>query len=200
MRLPSVSITHETPLSLLPNALTESFLRRDQHAIEDLHARYGNYLLSICMNVLGNREDSEECLNDAYLAVWNTVPPQRPDPLLSYVCRIVRNQALKRYHANTAGKRNSVYDAALEELAECLPAAGSPQEAAEAKEIAGIINAFLETLDPGSRVLFVRRYWHADSIGELAEAFRLNKHAVSVRLSRIRKALRKRLEEEGVTL
>lgn len=180
--------------------IIELFFARSEQAITELSRKYGTVCRRVAENILNDRRDAEECLNDAYLAVWNTVPPRRPDPLLSYVCRIVRNQALKRYHANAARKRNSVYDAALEELAECLPAAGSPQEAAEAKEIAGIINAFLETLDPGSRILFVRRYWHADSIGELAEAFRLSKHAVSVRLSRIRKALRKRLEEEGVSL
>ena len=139
-------------------------------------------------------------MNDAYLVVWNTVPPQRPDPLPSYVCRIVRNLALKRYHANTAQKRNSTYDIALDEIAECFPASVSVEEEIEAREIAGIIDGFLGTLDRKDRVLFVRRYWYADSIGDLAALFHTSRHAVSVRLFRIRKALKKTLIREGVSL
>ena len=180
--------------------IIELFFARSEQAITELVRKYGTVCRRVAENILNDRRDAEECLNDAYLAVWNTVPPQRPDPLLSYVCRIVRNQALKRYHANTAQKRNSAYDAALEELGECFPAAGSPQEAAEAAEVARIVNAFLESLEPRDRILFVRRCWHADPIEELAGLFHMSRHAVSVRLSRIRKALRKRLEEEGVSL
>ena len=176
------------------------FFSRSEEAITELARKYGPVCRRVAENILNDWRDAEECLNDVYLAVWNTVPPQRPDPLVSYVCRIVRNQALKRYHANTAQKRNSVYDAALEEIAECFPSAASVEEEAEAKETAGIINVFLESLEPRDRILFVRRYWHADSVGELADLFHLSRHAVSVRLFRIRKALRKRLEEEGIAL
>ena len=178
--------------------IIELFFARSEQAITELSRKYGSVCGRVAGNILNDRRDAEECVNDAYLAVWNTVPPVRPDPLLSYVCRIVRNLALKKYRANTARKRNSAYDAVLEELADCFSSAASPEKEAEAEAVAGIVNAFLESLDPRSRILFVRRCWYADSIGDLAELFRMSRHAVSVRLSRIRKALRKRLEEEGI--
>lgn len=180
--------------------IIDLFFARSEQAISELSRKYGPLCRRVADHILNDGRDAEECVNDAYLAVWNTVPPRRPDPLAAYVCRIVRNLALKKYHGNTARKRNSVYDAALEEIAECFPASASAEEEAEAQEVAGIVNSFLETLDPRSRILFVRRFWYADSVGELAELFRMSRHAVSVRLSRIRKDLRKRLEEEGITL
>lgn len=180
--------------------IIELFFARSEQAIAELSRKYGPLCRRVAGNILNDRRDAEECLNDAYLAVWNTVPPERPEPLAGYVCRIVRNLALKRHSANTARKRNSAYDAALDELADCFPSAASPEEEAEADAVAGIVNDFLGTLDARSRILFVRRFWYGDPIEELAGSFRMSRHAVSVRLSRIRKALRKRLEEEGVYL
>lgn len=180
--------------------IIELFFERSEQAIIELSNKYGALCRRVAGNILNNPADSEECVNDAYLGIWNTIPPQRPDPLVSYVCRIVRNQALKKYHENTAQKRNSQYDVALDELADCLPSAASAEEEAEAKEAAESVNRFLETLDRQSRLLFVRRYWYADSVQELAELFHTSRHGVSVRLSRIRKALKKHLMKEGISL
>lgn len=180
--------------------IVDLFFERSEQGIEKLSEKYGALLMRIAENVLGSRQDAEECVNDTYLAVWNRVPPERPDPLVSYVCRIVRNLALKKYHANTAKKRNSTYDVALEEIADCFPAASSVEDEMEAKETAALINAFLETLDEAGRVLFVRRWWYSESIEALAALFQTSRHNVSVRLSRIRKALKKYLEKEGVSL
>lgn len=180
--------------------IIELFYERSEQAIIELSNKYGRICRRAADNILNDRRDSEECVNDAFLAVWNTVPPQRPDPLLSYVCRIVRNLALKKYHGNTAQKRNSIYDAALDEIAECIPSSFSVEDEVAAKEVAGLIDAFLETLDSQSRILFVRRYWYADPIEDLASLFNKSRHYVSVRLSRIRNALKKYLEKEGVSL
>lgn len=180
--------------------IIELFFERSEQAIIELSNKYGFICAKVADNILNHRQDSEECVNDAYLAVWNTVPPQNPDPLLSYVCRIVRNLALKKYHANTAQKRNSIYDVALDEIIDCIPASYSVEDEAAAKEIAGKINSFLETLDRQGRIMFVRRYWHADSIEELAAMFHKSRHYISVRLSRIRKALKQYLIKEGVSL
>ena len=177
--------------------IIELFFERSEQAIIELSSKYGTVCRRVADNILNDPEDAEECLNDAYLAVWNTVPPQRPDPLVSYVCRIVRNLALKKYHANTAQKRNSAYDVALEEIAGCLPSSVSVDEEVAANEMAGAIDRFLGTLDQQSRVLFVRRYWYADSIDDLAGLFHTGRHAVSVRLSRVRKALKQYLSHEG---
>ena len=176
------------------------FFARSERAVTELAEKYGPVCIRLAQNFLTDRRDAEECVNDAYFAVWNTVPPERPDPLLSYLCRIVRNLAIRRYHANTARKRNSAYETALEEIAPCFSAGGSPQEELEAKETAKLIDAFLETLDPRNRILFVRRYWYADSVGDLADGSGLSRHAVSVRLSRLRKALKRYLEREGGSL
>lgn len=178
--------------------IIELFFERSEQAIKELSNKYGHICERVANNILNNRSDSEECVNDAYLGVWNTIPPQKPNPLLSYVCRIVRNTALKRYHSNTAQKRNSTYDIALDEIAECFPASTSVEDEAEANEVAAIINAFLEALDEKSRIMFVRRYYYADSIEDIAGLFNTSRHYVSVKLSRIRKALKKHLIKEGV--
>ena len=136
-------------------------------------------------------------MNDAYLGAWNTIPPQKPNPLQAYICRIVRNIAITRYHANTALKRNSHYDVALEELEYCLFSPDTPETAIHAKELSHLLDRFLASLDTRSRVLFVRRYWYSDSVSELAAAFRMRPNSVSVQLSRIRNKLRKFLIREG---
>lgn len=176
------------------------FYERSEQAIAELSGKYGAVCTRVANNILNNRLDSEECVNDAYLGAWNTIPPQKPDPLRSYICRIVRNLAIKRYHANTAAKRNSFYDVALDELENCFPASPSAEEMLLAKEVAAVVDAFLHALDTDSRVLFVRRYWHADSIEALATLFHTSKHNVSVRLSRIREKLRKYLIKEEVAI
>ncbi len=178
--------------------IIELFFERSEQAIIELSNKYGAMCRKIADNILNNRLDSEECVNDAYLGVWNAIPPQRPDPLSSYVCRIVRNLALKKYHENTARKRNSHYDVALDEIADCIPASFSVEDEIMAREVAGAIDGFLETLDQRNRIIFVRRYWHADSIEEIAALFHKSRHYVSVRLSRIRKALKEHLGKEGI--
>lgn len=106
---------------------------------------------------MNNALDAEECVNDAYLCTWNSIPTQRPNPLLTYVCRIVRNLSIKKYHANTAVKRNSYYDVALQELEDCLPSSDTADKESDAKELAIIIDDFLDTLDKDNRIMFVRQ-------------------------------------------
>lgn len=173
------------------------FFARAEAAIAALSEKYGADCRRIAANILKNTLDAEECVNDAYLAAWNTIPPQKPDPLRAYLLRIVRNIAITRYHANTAEKRNSYYDAALAELEGCLAASDSVEEAIDADELSRQIDCFLAALDKESRMLFVRRYWYADSIEALAVRFHLQQNAVSVRLWRIREKLKIHLRKEG---
>ena len=176
------------------------FYQRSEQAIIELSNKYGAICRKVANNILNNRQDTEECLNDAYLGAWNTIPPQNPNPLLTYICRIVRNLAIKRYHTNTAAKRNSIYDIALDELENCFPSSATVENEWEARETVESIDRFLASLDRDSRVMFVQRYWYSFSITELAELFHTSKHNVSVRLSRIRAKLRKHLIKEGVFL
>lgn len=188
-------------MSILDDSeIIELFFERSEQAIIELSKKYGSICTRIANNILNDRSDAEECVNDAYLGVWNTIPPQKPNPLLSYVCRIVRNLAIKKYHSNTAAKRNSTYDVSLDELENCFPASNSVEDEFNANEIARIIDNFLEALDEENRIMFIRRYWHAASIAELAELFHTSNHNISVRLSRIREKLRKHLIKEGVSL
>jgi len=180
--------------------IIDLFFERSELAITELSKKYGSLCAKIANNILNSRLDTEECVNDAFLAVWNSVPPQNPSPLSSYVCRIVRNLAIKRYHSNTAQKRNSAYDVALDEIDEYVSSSTSLDTELDARKTAAVIDAFLETLDKDNRVLFVRRYWFSDSIDNLAKLFDTSKHNISVRLSRIRKKLKKYLIREGVSL
>lgn len=180
--------------------IIELFFERSQQAIIELSDKYGSVCLKVAFNILNNKQDTEECVNDAYLGTWNTIPPQNPNHLLSYVCRIVRNLAIKKYHSNTAVKRNSIYDVVLDELEDCIPSSTSVEDEFDAIETARIIDDFLKTLDQDNRIMFVRRYWHSDSIDDLAKLFRTSNHNISVRLSRTREKLKKYLIKEGVSL
>lgn len=177
--------------------IIELFFSRSEEAIGALSQRYGGACQRLAANILGNPRDAEECVNDAYLAVWNTVPPQRPKPLSSYVLRITRNLALGRYHRNTARKRNSHYDAALEELIEILPTADTAETALEASELTAALNRFLDTLDKRERAVFLRRYWYGESVSAMAVFFDMRANTVSQLLSRTRRKLQKFLEKEG---
>ena len=119
-------------------AIIELFFARAEQAIAELQKKYGGICHKVSYQILHNEPDVEECVSDAYLGVWNTVPPSRPNPLCTYLCRIVRNLSLKRYHANTAVKRNSSYDVALEEMEHCLSGGKSVEEELEAKELARV--------------------------------------------------------------
>lgn len=173
------------------------FTERSEQAIKELAKKYGKLCGHIAKNILQNEQDAEECVSDAYMGCWNTIPPEHPVSLQAYVCRIVRNISITKYRANTAGKRNSHYDASLDELEECLASRMLVEEECEAKELGKLINLFLGTLDRENRIIFVRRYWYGDEISDIAEYSRLSENNVYVRLSRTRSRLREFLKKEG---
>ncbi|MBQ4652201.1 MAG: sigma-70 family RNA polymerase sigma factor [Oscillospiraceae bacterium] len=179
--------------------IIDLFFARSELAIEALAAKYGALCRRIAVNILGDAQDAEECVNDTYLGVWNAVPPQKPDPLRSFVCRIARNLSISRYHINTAMKRNSHYDVALEEL-DGLLCGGTAEEALDEKELSCSINRFLDLQDEKTRVMFVLRYYHACPLAEIASKMGLRPNNVSVRLLRTRDKLREHLREEGYIL
>ena len=181
-------------------SIVRLFFERSQSAIRELSLKYGKGCRCIALNILGDREDAEEAVSDAYLAVWNTVPPQKPDPLRTYLYRIVRNQALKKYHHDTAKKRDSRYDTALDELEACLPSPDGVESECTARELTALLNRFLGELLPEDRILFVRRYWYGDSVKELAELRQMKPNTVTVRLARLREKLRILLEKEGIAV
>lgn len=177
--------------------IIELFFERSEQAIKELSGKYGAVCNTVAKNILNNPLDAEECVNDAYLGAWNTIPPQKPSPLLTYICRIVRNLSVKRYHANTALKRNSFYDAALDELEDCLSSANTIESEINIKKLSKLIDQFLDTLEKDNRVIFVQRYWYAESISSIANRFHLSRNNVYVRLSRTRAKLKAYLKKEG---
>ena len=181
------------------NAIIELFFARSEQAIRELDGKYGKVCHSLSYNILHSRQDAEECVNDAYLGTWDAIPPARPNPLLAFLCRIVRNLSLMRYHADRAAKRGGgSYTVALEELEDCLASPRTVEGDMEEQELVRLIEDFLETLSLENRVILMRRYWFSDSCGEIAERAGLSEKNVSVRLSCIRKQLRHYFEERGV--
>lgn len=178
--------------------IIELFFQRDQQAIRELDAKYGKVCHSLSFNIVNNRQDAEECVNDAYLGAWNAIPPAKPDPLLTYLCKMVRNISLNAYYKREAAKRSSRYTVAMEEIETCIAAPDMVEAEIEARELARIIEDFLDMLTPEDRVIFLRRYWFADRCGDIAEKVGLTEKNISVRLTRIREKLRKFLIEREV--
>lgn len=174
------------------------FQERSEAAVEELAQKYGKLCRAVSYNILKNEQDAEECVNDAFFAVWNTIPPEEPDILQAYVCRIVRNLSVKRYRFNTAQKRNSHYDMVLEEVADCLESSAEVEEEILLRELAGCINDFLGALKTRERVMFVQRYWYCVPIAEIAENVSMSKNAVAVHLHRTRRKLKTYLEKRGL--
>ena len=174
------------------------FFERSEQAIEELDRKHGSAVKRTAANILQDRLDVEECVSDTYLRTWNSIPPQSPNPLASYVCRIAHNLAIDRYHANTAQKRSGNYDLVLDEMEECIPSDCCPETELEAKELSEAIDRFLARLSAEDRKLFVRRYWYACSVTELAKLTDTTPNRVSVRLFRIREKLRRALMKEGL--
>lgn len=177
--------------------IIDLFWRRSEDAIRSTSQKYGGYLTKIAMNILGCREESEECVNDTYLSAWNQIPPDRPENLLPYLGRITRCLALNRYDYLTAQKRSAAFTVQLSELEECLTGTDSAEKQFEAGEVAAVISAFLRTQSPDARNIFIRRYWFSDSIAEIASRFQMGESRVKSILFRTRNRLRKQLEREG---
>ena len=175
--------------------IIELFFARSEQAIKELDNKYGKICRSLSYNIVGNRQDAEECVNDAYLGAWNAIPPVKPNPLLTYIAKIVRNISLKIYQRENAAKRNSRYTIALEEIEACIADRKTVEDDIEAKELARIIEDFLDTLTPENRVIFMRRYWFSDSYRDIAEFVGLSEKNVSVRLTRIRGKMKQYLIE-----
>lgn len=169
---------------------------RTERALEELASKFGKRLHKTAENILGSRRDAEEAVNDTYLALWNAIPPAKPDPLAAFVYKVGRNTALKHLRSRMARKRDGYYDVALEELSEIIPGT-TMEETFDARELGRAIDRFLGTMDEDSRSLFLRRYWFGDSVQELAKTFRLTENVLSVRLYRIREKLKNYLIKEG---
>lgn len=176
--------------------IIDLFWRRNEDAISALADNYGHRLQRLAKNILSSESDAQECVNDTYLALWNTIPPHKPIPLSTYTFRVCKNIAVSRLRAKKAQKRSG-YEVALDELSEAIGTC-SLEETISARELGQAIDRFLNTLSKENRVIFLRRYWHGDSVKTIARQFFMTENAISTRLSRIREKLREYLTKEGL--
>ena len=173
------------------------YFARDEHAIRATEQKYGKLCQSIAQNVLGNAQDAQECVNDAYLGVWNAIPPAQPDDFCAFVCRVVRNLSLKRLRALTRQKCSREMTVSLSELEQVLP-----DEAVDGREgeIGAAISAFLREQSEQVRGVFIRKYYFFDSIAEIAERYGFSQSKVKSMLFHTREKLKEYLTKEGIVI
>ena len=180
--------------------IVELFRQRSEGAIHEAERRHGKTLLRLARNVLGNGEDARECVNDTLLAAWNSIPPQEPADLGSYLCRIARQTAIDRYRARNRDKRRpGQYAASLDELADVV-GGDDTADTVEAYALAEAIGAWLRTRPPRERRAFVARYYYAESLRDIARREGMTQSAAKSLLHRVRQGMRQYLEKEGFTL
>lgn len=188
-------------MAMEDNDIIQLFFERDENAIKETSVKYGGYCSSIARNILKNREDAEECVNDTYLKVWNVVPPERPVMFKAFLGRITRNISFNLYKKMNADKRGSGQIAlVLDELAECVSDGNDPYRKIERDELLTAVNSFLETVQQEKRIMFVRRYWYSDSVADIAKRCGVSENRVSVNLNRLRKKMLSYLIERGFEL
>ena len=174
---------------------------RDERAISETQNAYGNYCYSIAWHILYDKEDADECVNDTWLKAWNSIPPTRPTRLNLFLGTITRNLSLDRWKGKHAMKRgNGQMMVALDELGDCLPGGGSPEDAVEAAELARLLNLFLHTLPERDCNVFLRRYWYMEEYHEIASKYQMKLNTVKTSVFRTRAKLRNYLEKEGVAI
>ena len=189
-------MSHPRPLTDAPRGslsdadIVALYLSRNEAAIEHTDRNYGAYCMSVAMNILNNRPDAEECVNDTYLRAWQSIPPQRPTVLRLFLGKITRRLAIDKYRANKS--RNRDFEVALEEISEFLPA---PEE--DDGTLPTLLAEFLTTLPDEERNLFVLRYYHGHTVARLSKAFGMKPNNLSARLYRTREKLRGYLSERG---
>lgn len=177
--------------------IIDLYWERNQRAITLTQQKYGAYCGKIADNILHDRRDCEECLNDTWLRAWNSMPSERPDILSAFLAAITRNISLDRYRKGHAKKRGSgelplIYD----ELSECIGRDDTDNHT-DMLALTGSIRLFLKEQDPESRVIFLRRYWYMDSIKEIAQRMGIGESKVKSSLFRTRNRFRKHLIKDG---
>lgn len=179
--------------------IIELFWARNEDAIAETDAAYGRKLRALANRILSSREDAEESVNDTYLKTWQVIPPQYPNHFYGFIASICRHLSLHKVDWKQSAKRNAVVVTLTEEMALCIPDSRQEREL-EAKQIGRALNGFLDSLSTETRTIFLRRYWHADPIAEIAARYGITDSKVKMQLSRTRAKLRTYLEQEGIQL
>ena len=193
--IPVTTAVPRPPLS--DEDIVDLLFSRSEEGLFQLQAKYGHTCLRIAQNVLHNHQDAEECVNDTYLKIWESIPPNRPASLLSYALTVVRHIALNRREHDSAAKRIPLEACVpLSELGEYLEDIALPDEA-HSDELHRILSAFMDTLSDRDAVIFTRRYWYLDSVRAIAEMSGYTENNIYQRLFVMRGKLREHLIKEG---
>ena len=178
--------------------IIELYWQRSENAITETDRKYGAYCNTVAYNILQNKEDAEECVNDTWLGAWDAIPPNRPSILRAFLAKITRNLSVNRLEKKLAEKRGGGAEfVVLDELEECIGAQTDIEDIVEAKELESMIRRFVRNLPERDGNLFVRRYFFSDSVASIAERYQFSENHVMVILSRTRKKLKKELIKEG---
>ncbi|MBQ8740088.1 MAG: RNA polymerase sigma factor [Clostridia bacterium] len=178
--------------------IVELYWLRSETAIRETEQKYGPYLSKIAYNILNNIDDSRESVNDTYLKAWNSMPPQKPSVLKTYLGKITRQLSIDIFRTRNRKKRGmSQYAVSLSELEECIPSNHSVEREIELQFLGKTINEFLYTLSEQSRHIFVCRYYFCDSIKDISAFFAMSESKVKSILHRTRLSLKNHLESEG---
>lgn len=179
--------------------ILDLFFVRNEDAIRYTDNTYGRRLFILADNIVNNDQDAEESVSDTYLKAWETIPPQRPTYFFAYLAKICRHYALGRLDWKNAAKRKAEVVSLTLEMELCIPDNARDREL-EGKELGRVLNAFLRTLTPENRMVFLRRYWYVDTVAEIAVRYGISESAVMTRLSRTRKKLSEYLQKEGISV
>ena len=180
--------------------IVDLYFARSESAIAETDKKYGRYCHSIAFRILEDNEDAKEIVNDTYLKTWNTIPPNRPDPLKPYVGMISRQLSLDRYEEHHTQKRGGQVPLVLEELAECIPDSDSGADIGESIALRDALGRFVRSLPEKTQEIFLQRYWYSCSVVEIAEGYAMRENSVTVLLHRTRKKLKAHLQKEGFDL
>ena len=181
--------------------ILQLYLDRNELAIHESAEKYGAYCRAVAVNILGDPDDAEECVNDTWFKAWNAIPPASPADLRTYLGKISRNLAFDKYRTERRDKRGSGEEALLlDELEEIVSGREDAASPLLEKELLDEIRRFLERQTKEKRVMFVRRYWYADSVSAIADRLGTSENRVSVTLNRLRKKLKDHLNQRGYDL
>lgn len=182
-------------------AIVSLYWDRDERAIRETEEKYDRYLTKIAYNILNDREDSRESVNDTYLAAWDSIPPHRPGVLSAYLAKLTRRISIDRFRYRTRDKRmGSEYAVSLSELGDCVSGGNTTEEIVNVKLLADSIGIFLRLQSREARTTFIARYYFLDSVKEIARSSGMSESKVKSLLHRTRIGLKKYLEEEGFSL
>ena len=170
---------------------------RDERAIAETDKKYRKYLFSVAYDILHNAGDCEECINDTYVDVWNSIPPAKPNLLKSFITAIMRRIAINAYYKKS--KKSSVpteMTVSLSELEACVCSADTVDGQIDAERLGKVISNYLHTLSPRKRYIFIARYYSLEPIDKIAKELSLSRSSINKELSHIKEGLRKALESE----